>query len=91
LSESCFFAHAHHFFGPTFADVEVKQFLLQVQFVAAVFYALREVINLEQEQHVVLVDLLVVAVDQVVDVLPNLFLSVATVQDRLISVLFSQF
>ena len=47
-------------------DVEVEQFLLEIVDLAACLDAILRVINLEEEEHIVLVDLLLLP-DQVVD------------------------
>ena len=65
------FAYVQHLRWQILSDVKIEELLTQVKLFAAVFDTLRVFIDLEQEEHIVLVNFVVVFLDQVVDVFLN--------------------
>ena len=65
------FAHVQHLRWQILSDVKIEELLTQVKLFAAVFDTLRVFIDLEQEEHIVLVNFVVVFLNQVVDVFLN--------------------
>ena len=66
--------HLHNGIHVVLLDVVVQQLLLQTEALTALFDTIWKVVDLEQKQDVVLVDLLIVASDELDDILSELLL-----------------